>query len=427
MIDVLKTTNFAAAADLGGIRFSIDRPAPNSRLERHCMDIEGWVFCAEHPVDSVELEIAGQLSKHVPVRVLRPDVAAALKLPASTRTGFATAVDLLGFPREWELVLKAVREDATFLLGSIRWRRGSLRTGFEPSLHPLSVTAMGRTGTTWLMALLGEHPAIIAHRRYPYELYTCQYWMQLWSFLSAPGNTRLEAGSLVSSSGLDWLKLDPRNHYPFDDAAVQQSLDRDSLEGLLGFCQSNVEALYQEIARAQGQEHGQYFAEKGFLKPVVRLIREAYPRSRQVFLVRDFRDMYTSAAAFNVRRGFPAFGRERVDSDEAHVLALGKEAQELLDFWLEQKGDSLLVRYEDLITRPADCLERIFHYLELEGDAAVINGILSRAEKNAQFCFHRTSASGASSIGRWRSALSPHVQALCEHAFREPLAGFGYS
>jgi hypothetical protein len=84
------------------------------------------------------------------------------------------------------------------------------------------------------------------------------------------------------------------------------------------------------------------------------------------------------------------------------------------------------MRYEELITRPADCLKRIFHYLEIEADAAEITGILSRPEKTAEFSTHRTSSSAASSIGRWRHALSPHLQSLCEYAFREPLAGFGY-
>jgi hypothetical protein len=390
------------------------------------MDVQGWVFCAEDPVDSVELEIAGQTTGRIPVRLVRPDVTTALNLPAFTRTGFATVIDLLAFPRESELVLKAVRGDATFPVGSIHWRRAPLRSSFKPSLQPLALTAMGRTGTTWLMALLGEHPAIIVHRRFPYELYACQYWMQLFWFLAAPGKLRLEPASLPCPPGLDWLNVDPRNHDLFDDPAVRQWLNRDSLEDLLGFCQSNVESLYDRVAQGQGRQHGQYFAEKGFWKPTVRLIREAYPKNRQVFLVRDFRDMYCSIAAFNARRGFASFGRERVDSDEAHILQLGREAQDQLNFWQEHKGDSLLVRYEELITRPADCLQRIFHYLEIEADAAEITGILSRAEKTAEFSTHRTSSSPASSIGRWRYDLSPHLQSLCDYAFREPLAGFGY-
>jgi hypothetical protein len=390
------------------------------------MEVWGWVFCANHPVDSVELEIAGQTTWRIPVRLVRPDVAAALKLPACTQSGFATVIDVLGFPPESELLLKAVRRNATFPLASIHWRRGPLRSGFKPSLHPLALTAMGRTGTTWLMALLGEHPAIIVNRRFPYELYACQYWMRLCWFLAAPGNIRSETGSLSCAPSLEWLSLDPRNHDLFDDAAVPQWLNHDCLEGLLGFCQSNVDSLYQRIARGQGRQHGQYFAEKGFWKPVVRLIREAYPKNRQVFLVRDFRDMYCSIAAFNARRGFPSFGRERVDSDEAHILALGKDAQDLLNFWQEQKGDSLLVRYEELINHPDACLQRIFHYLEIEADADEITSILSLPAKTAEFSTHRTSSSSVSSIGRWQYALSPYLQSLCESAFREPLTGFGY-
>jgi hypothetical protein len=33
------------------------------------------------------------------------------------------------------------------------------------------VTSLGRTGTTLLMSLLSSHPAVVAHRTYPHEIF----------------------------------------------------------------------------------------------------------------------------------------------------------------------------------------------------------------------------------------------------------------
>ena len=39
-------------------------------------------------------------------------------------------------------------------------------------------------------------------------------------------------------------------------------------------------------------------------------MRELYPAARELFLVRDFRDMIASMQAYNARKGFGDFGRE---------------------------------------------------------------------------------------------------------------------
>ena len=41
------------------------------------------------------------------------------------------------------------------------------------------------------------------------------------------------------------------------------------------------------------------------------LIRELYPRAKEIFLVRDFRDMARSIMAFDAKRGYAGFGRAR--------------------------------------------------------------------------------------------------------------------
>jgi hypothetical protein len=433
-MEVLKVSSLVPASGRFSptdLLFSLDSPAPDATLEGYCMEVRGWVVGAEQSVDHVELEIAGQPAQRIPANLPRPDVATALgNLPASARSGFTTWIDVLGLPRESQLTLRAVQGDTTVPLCAIQWHRTPLRSAFQPSLHPLSLVSMGRMGTTWLMSLLGEHPAIVVHRHFPYELHAGLYWMRLFTLLAAPGPLNLPTGNIQLPPAFDWLEKDPRNcdlHKDFGLPLITW-IKREYVESMLYFCQHSIESFYRHLIHGQTRAAARYFAEKGGPKPILRLMREAYPLGRQIFLVRDFRDMYCSVHAFNASRGFPAFKRDRVGSDEEHILALAREANDLSDYWHEQKESSLLVHYEDLVDRPVECLQRIFNYLELDSAVAEIRDILARSQqRTAEFPAHRTSPSPENSIGRWRHFLSPQLRSLCEQAFRAPLAGFGYN
>ena len=46
---------------------------------------------------------------------------------------------------------------------------------------------------------------------------------------------------------------------------------------------------------------------------------ELYPHAKEVFLVRDFRDMALSILSFDERRGFAGFGRPEGATDEEYM------------------------------------------------------------------------------------------------------------
>ncbi len=85
-------------------------------------------------------------------------------------------------------------------------------------------------------------------------------------------------------------------------------------------CQDSIEDWYTTLARNQSQDAPVYFAEKhmwpNFL-PV--LTWELYPQAKEIFLVRDFRDMVCSILAFDRKRGYPGFGRPEGKSDTDYV------------------------------------------------------------------------------------------------------------
>ena len=65
-------------------------------------------------------------------------------------------------------------------------------------------------------------------------------------------------------------------------------------------------------------------------------MRELYPAARELFLVRDFRDMIASMRAYNARKGFGDFGRETAQSDAAWLADLRRGVVALRDAWRER-------------------------------------------------------------------------------------------
>ena len=159
------------------------------------------------------------------------------------------------------------------------------------------------------------------------------------------------------------------------------------------------------------------------------LLRELYPDAREVFLVRDFRDMLCSIRAFNEKRGTSAFGLEGEGAEVGYVQdMLGPSVDNLLHEWRSRADRAHLVRYEDLITDERGTLERVLDYLGVDSDEATVQGMLQTASEdrlNGQEA-HRTSATAAESIGRWARDLDSSFQAACDSAFEEVHSVFGY-
>src|SRR5690606_17217974 len=110
-----------------------------------------------------------------------------------------------------------------------------------------------------------------------------------------------------------------------------------------------------------------------------KLMKEMYPGMREIFLVRDFRDVATSIFEFNAKRNYAEFGRERVDSDEEFLHVLRRDAASLLDQWLSRSTDSYLARYEDLVVDPVTELQGILNYVGLDSSRETIEGMIERS------------------------------------------------
>jgi hypothetical protein len=418
--------------------FHIDLPKRGTRVDVYAIQVGGWVVGRESPAVAIELVYENVSIRQDPICMLRPDVVA--KYPEVSKyekCGFWLATGTLGIAPEFELRIDAVLEDKSrATLGVIRGRQKPLTSDFEPKLQPLMLSNMGRTGTTWLMRLLSEHPQIVAHRIYPYETRAHRYWMNVLKVLSEPEfyYRRDEVDNLLPQ--ISSVGYHPNYYYrPMDNSTSdsESSLSRwfghIYVERLAAFCQQNTEDFYREVARNQGQDEPLYFVEKQILESVhIRwLVRTLYPKAREIFLFRDFRDMLCSIMSLNERRSYNAFGRERVESDVefVHLLQLGWLS--LLEEWKSRQASAHLLRYEDLVRSPIESLRGTLEYLGLDASLSTINGIIQRAsEETPVQRGHRTSPDAEMSVGRWHHDLDASLKAACDEVLGDLQKELGY-
>ena len=432
--DVFKVSTDSLEPRLWGCQ--IEHPVPESHCEVYAISVEGWVLGRTSPAIAVELvgetlEVSEKVVfRRIPINVQRPDIAARYPaIPDAKNSGFRATVNVLGLTRDVDLLLRAVLQDKSHMpIGIIQARRRSLRSDFQPRLQPLMLTTTGRSGSTWLTSLLGQHAQIITYRPYEYEPRVASYWMQILETLSDPMSYLQLLDADVSNR--DWWL---GNSFPlvgsFPDLQTQQYLGRNSIEELAAFSQKRIEQFYEQVAATrQYQSELVYFAERCNSRFTKMMMRELYPHAREIFLVRDFRDMLCSIFAYNKKHNVVRFGREQASSDREYVHQMGNRLRSMLRDWQKSSDEAHLLRYEDLVQHPEESLTSMLNYLGLASDSLTVQRVLRSQPERATILQgrHRTSASATTSIGRWRYDLDPSLQAVCQEAFGDVLEGFGY-
>ena len=100
-----------------------------------------------------------------------------------------------------------------------------------------------------------------------------------------------------------WLGSEAPMPWPLRDEPVQEWLGGEAVEALAGPSPAaHRRALRAGSPRPPAAGDERFFAEKSNLR-VSSVAGELYPHGRELFLVRDFRDMVCSMFAFNAKRG----------------------------------------------------------------------------------------------------------------------------
>lgn len=271
-----------------------------------------------------------------------------------------------------------------------------------------------RSGSTWLMYLLGEPPRIAA-------LQEPLIGLHLGLFASHIVDSR--EGTLPAGVRVRDLRDDDR--YFFSDRQVSNwgpPLRKLILKRLAPHVPRRARCLVvQEPNGSEGAD----------------LLMRVLPRSNLLFLLRDGRDVVDSLLDA-YRQGSwldEAFGVGQNLAGPARVRLIEREAQrwvaraEIVSRAFERHppGRRLLVRYEDLLADTPKELRSIYSWLSLPPPADLQERVEARAftalpdEARGPGKFSR-----AATAGLWRENLDPDEQDLCEKVMGPMLTRLGY-
>ena len=418
----------AAAESLTG--FAIDLPRVRESIDGHVMDIAGWVVGRHANVVKIEILHDTHWLTSVPMLLVRPDVGSHLDLPEQNLcSGFQTALNTIGLPQTFELSVWAYLADGDPVeFARLRGTHTLLRSPFRPAVQPLSVTSLGRTGTTLLLSMFAEHPEICVHRVHPFETRFGAYWMHVLTVLSGPANhyhsshpDRFQGERLVIGNN-PYAQFDMPS-----GPALRSWFNTEMSEELAAFCQRNIDAAYLRIARDQGEPPPRFFAEKNTPTYAARLLAHVYDGAKEVVLVRDFRDMICSMLAFDWKRQTRDFQRDDVEV-EAFIVRIVEEFRQLVTTWVERRDSALLLRYEDLMTDPQASLRRVAEYAGIDASAGVIGRMVEMGRLDDETTrAHRTSDNGRQSVGRYRYDMNEDLRGLCLEIGGDLLSRLGYA
>lgn len=388
----------------GAFSFSLDLPKTDARHGNATFEIAGWVVGANLPASAVVVSLAGIELASFPVSLLRTDVVESFRKVTSpwvASAGFSGLVKLQ--PHDGALALEVAVEIGGQLV-PVRRIRGKLVSGYSPvpsRLAPIMLSAHGRSGTTLTMKALSTHPEIVTSRVHPYELHVAQHLVE----------------SLRSSLDYEFAYLiEPWNAF----------LGREFVQNAAAFCVEQIDGYYDRVARVNGQEAARFFIEKFNEVGSQAWFHTLYPQTaKEIFLVRDYRDVFASILAVNAKRESWQFV-ERRESDRETALGW-RRPQLLLEAWRKRRSRTLLVRYEDLVLAPEQTLTRIFEYLGVDASPSVVRTVATEAVvPTSRTRAHMTTGSLAASIGRWKHDLQRDVQSALHDTVGEALLEFGY-
>jgi len=400
---------------------SIDTLAAGAVLPGYSIAIAGWAVASAGAVERIEILHGTTVVRAAPLSEPRADVLTTLGLPErDPAVGFRTRVSLLDLPLEATLRVAAKVGDERVELAELVIRREPLRLTPPPPLHPLVVTTLGRTGSTWFSRLVGEHPVIVSHRPFEAEPRMGSYWAHVFKALSDPASIT-QALAPQDMSGNWWLGSEGTGTIPpVRDPEILEWLVESHPERTARFCLESASDFYARVAGLQQKVDPVYYVEKYIPSFVPSMLLELDPGAKEVFLVRDPRDMLASMVSW-VAAGRGGFAQAA--EAEQSVDWLASQTKVLLRHWQERSARSLLVRYEDLVLEPLPTLTGLFDYLGVESTAETATTVLERAlgTKPDQQRNHQTSNGPEQSVGRWQRDVRPDLWDRMNEAFAPEL------
>lgn len=274
------------------------------------------------------------------------------------------------------------------------------------AMQPFFIVGSGRSGSTLLQTLVDAHPHLsIPRESHIYDSFDRVF--DSYGDLRERGNQKRFINALLDDVFIRQWRLEATVEQ------VERRLARPDRGGI-------IEALFALYAEQHGAlrwgdktpEHVRH----------LRDIRGDFPDAKLIHLVRDGRDV---AEAFR-RMVFGSYSAVGLARDWR------RDVMAWQTFCLEHgKTDTLVVRYEDLVTNPATTMRKVFRFLDepyVDTVPAYASTHLSRALSVARGDSHASLRQGISpaKIGVYRQKFAAREIEIFEAVAGDALAVYGY-
>lgn len=379
--------------------------------------VRGWAVDLEDPERRLQLliRIDGEVAAQATADKPRPALRESLGGNVSGNHGFSVNFEppLSAFSSiEVEIIEQSTGQ---LLPNGSRQLKGMDRR--NAPLRPVMVTSTGRSGTTLLMSELLRHPRVAVADRYAYEIKLLSYYA---AALKVLGGEMDRVNSTNPDNIFDRIGQYRIGHNPFNGvgfynivknkAAMARLFEETIPASYANLFRQFIEQYYELVRIDQNKPEAIYFAEKVDLDEAARNGgRVMFGEVREIALVRDPRDFFSSAKSF-----WKLESRQALDMIKTTIPRLQAVAQ-------STSSDIMALRYEDLVQRPRDAKARLYKFLGLrdDDDSEVVGDV-------SLFGRHGTSKDVGSSIGRWREDLTPEEVAAVNEAFASYIEVFEY-
>lgn len=331
---------------------------------------------------------------------------------------FQGLVNVFGLSPHCRLFVDALLENGT-RHRICRFDVDCLRPLPPPSdISPLLVSALPRSGTTWLVDLLAGHPHVVTDPVYPYEVRPATYWAHMLRVLTQPYNDSGDRSEL--------FVIDARaiGGSPFFSPALAHLIPWHTTEypeELLHTVRRLTASFYGRLLQEHRKRTPAYFIEKfpGITPPLT--LRWLYPQVREIMLIRHPHAVMQSIFRFNEKRGYKDFGEEIHGRTEALFASVSRQLQDYLYSFNTRCGDGsgIVVRYEDLAADTAATLASLLELCGLDGGPKVVASMIARSRQR-RVREHITSESGQ----EMKSTLTGQEREWVNRYFASPLATF---
>ncbi|MET0987341.1 MAG: sulfotransferase [Steroidobacteraceae bacterium] len=272
---------------------------------------------------------------------------------------------------------------------------------------PFFIVGCSRSGTTLLQVLIDAHPRLaVPPESHIYDRFGP--FLDIYGDLTVKRDRGRFIGALLDDSFIREWRL---------EAVVEDVERRVQRADRVGV----IEALFSLYAERKGAvrwgdktpEHIRHLDE----------IRADFPHAKLIHLVRDGRDV--------------AEAMRRMVFGPVSAVGLAREWQREVAHWQEfcdEHGstNTLLVRYEDLVTSPREVVGKVLQFIgepELDTVSEYGSSSLSRELSRTQRTWHSSLCQGitAAKIGAYRQAFTAREIEIFEAIAGEHLAAYGYT